>query len=100
MTTKELQKQIETVMSVQQDLDHETLQLGREVDDLKGQFKSLTMDAVTHAEQDVVNSDYMVLISTLSDILFRSFDRIGSKLSRLAVAVIIAIIIGVTGCIL
>lgn len=117
MTTKELQRQIEAVMTVQQDLDHEMVQLGRDMDDLKEQFKSLALDAVTHAEQDKVNSEHLELIDhainraveayTLAradklvrDFYFKNFDRIFARLSRLAVVVIIAIIIGVMGCIL
>ena len=112
-----MQNRIEAMMSAQQGLDHDMVQLRREMNDLRDSFKSLAMDTVTHAEQDKVNSKHLELINQAMDKIdkayalasaerlfrefhFKNFDRVFARLNRPAAVVTIAIIIGVVGCVL
>lgn len=84
-----MRKQIGSLTSAKQDLDHEMQRMQVDIRNLEENFKSFALASPVDEELNDIN-----------DFCVRSFDVVYSKLNRLKVAVVIAIIIGVIGCIL
>ena len=82
MMTKGLQKQIEAVMSTSQDLEYGMVRLQKSIGKLQSDFKSLT---------PAMPDDVDRLNQKIRD------ERLDANDAQLAVAVIIAVVIGVIG---
>lgn len=89
ITTKWLQEQIESLASIQQDDENKMLHMQVDISNLEENFKSFALTSPVDEELNDIN-----------DFCVRSFDVVYSKLNRLKVAVVIATVIGVIGCIL
>lgn len=89
ITTKWLQEQIESLASIQQDDENKMLHMQVDISNLEENFKSFALSSPVDEELNDIN-----------DFCVRSFDVVYSKLNRLKVAVVIATVIGVIGCIL
>lgn len=95
MTTKELQKQIEAVMSVQQDLDHETMYMQKDVEKLQKDLadsRRLTSSLIKIVEEELVQR---------SNLQLEMYDLVGDlqRRTRLSIAFLaIAIMILAVWC--
>lgn len=95
MTTKELQKQIEAVMSVQQDLDHDVLYMQKDVEKLQKDLadsRRLTSNLIKIVEEELAQR---------SNLQLEMYDLVGDlqRRTRLSIAFLaIAIMILAVWC--